>query len=98
MPRWSISKLFGPGINYCVRVRAPGGHFRGGSLKINVRKLIEQPFAKHLAQAQAPVGDSAVLGTGTAKKRSYRGQRLSDSLALGGDSSHNRRNPTVGPR
>src|SRR5271165_310208 len=102
MPRWSISNWFDPVI-FCpviddrVRVRVPRRYLFGRSLKINIRKLFEQPFAQHLTEALAPVGDGAILGAAAAKKRSYRGERLSDSLAFGRDGAHHRRSPFVSP-
>src|ERR1700734_2465787 len=90
MPRWSIAKLLSPVIDDCVWIAPASSYLRRRSLKINIRKLFEQPFAQPLTEALGPVGDSAILGARAAKKRSYRGQRLADALAFGGDRANDR--------
>src|ERR1700722_5730221 len=97
MPKWSISKLFDPAIGNRVWVRAARRYFFRGSLKINGRKLFDQPFAQHLTQAQRPIGGRASLRIRSRQKRSYREACFTDSLALGSDRPNNGRNPTVGP-
>ncbi len=79
------SNAHDPGIDNRVWVRASRRYFLRGSLKINVRKLFDQPFAQHLAQAQSPMGDGAILRPGAAEKFAGGAERFTDPLALGGD-------------